>query len=86
VATTRPRHLITETDDLAAALDLAARRWPGVSRPQLLVKLALAAAEPLERIHQQARRTAALDRINAGEFSGMYPPDYLERLREDWPE
>ena len=36
----RPRHLVTETDLLAAALDAAARRWPGRSRPQLLVRLA----------------------------------------------
>ena len=23
---------------------------------------------------------------HAGMFTGLYPPDYLERLREDWPE
>jgi hypothetical protein len=26
--TARPRHMITETDDITAALDAAARRWP----------------------------------------------------------
>jgi hypothetical protein len=83
--TTRPRYFITETDALAAALDTAAARWPGLSRPQLLVRLALAAAEPRAAEERLARRRAALDRIEAGEFSGLYPPDYLERLREDWP-
>jgi hypothetical protein len=39
--TTRPRHFVTETDDLAEALDEAARRWPNLSRAQLLVRLAL---------------------------------------------
>ncbi|MGL4174979.1 MAG: hypothetical protein ACRCSN_02795 [Dermatophilaceae bacterium] len=39
--TTRPRHFVTETDELAAALDEAAARRPDLSRPQLLVQLAL---------------------------------------------
>lgn len=85
--TTRPRHYVTETDDLAAALDAAALRWPGLSRSQLLVRLAISAGET-ERAAQQERRDrrlAALDRINAGAFNDLYAPDYLERLREDWP-
>jgi len=82
--TTRPRHLITETDDLAAALDIAATQWPGVSRPQLLVKLAISAAEPLAAEAIRQRRLAALERIASGEFA--YPPGYLAELREDWPE
>ena len=82
--TTRPRHLITETDDLAAALDIAAARWPGVSRPQLLVKMAILAAEPLAAEATRKRRLAALDRLSSGEFA--YPPGYLAKLREDWPE
>ncbi len=32
VPTTRPRHVVTETDDLADALDAAARLWPELSR------------------------------------------------------
>jgi hypothetical protein len=39
--TTRPRHLITETDQVAKALDDAARRWPEDrhSRARLLLHL-----------------------------------------------
>jgi hypothetical protein len=81
--TTRPRHLITETDDLAAALDIAAAQWPGVSRPQLLVKLAITAAEPLAAEVVRQRRLAALRELS-GSFS--YPPGYLAELRADWPE
>ena len=44
--TTRPRHLVTETDELAAALNVAAHRWPGLSRSQLLVRLALEGNDP----------------------------------------
>lgn len=81
--TTRPRHFVTETDDLAAALDLAAHRWPDLTRSQLLVRLALAAAEPLAEQERLARRREAVIR-HSGTFD--YPSDYLERLREDWPE
>lgn len=41
VPTTRPRHQVTETDELAAALDEAAVRWPELSRGQLITRLAL---------------------------------------------
>lgn len=34
--TTRRRHPVTETDEVAQALDEAARRWPGVSRAKLI--------------------------------------------------
>jgi hypothetical protein len=38
--TTRPRLTITETDELAEALDVAAARWPEVgSRRELLLRL-----------------------------------------------
>ena len=75
--------MITETDNLAAALDVAAARWPDLSRPQLLVRLALAAAEPLNAEQWRERRLAALERLASGEFA--YPPGYLAELREHWP-
>lgn len=84
--TTRPRHYVTETDDVAAALDAAALRWPGLSRTQLLVRLALTAADA--EVHAQEtlreRRLAALERLSSGDFA--YPAGYLADLREDWPE
>lgn len=84
--TTRPRHFVTETDDLAEALDRAAERWPGLSRPQLLVRLALqgdrAALEAREA--RSDRRQAAIAELS-GSLSGVYGPDYLADLREDWP-
>ena len=80
--TTRPRHYVTETEDLAAALDVAAAHWPGLTRAQLLVRLALSAAEPLGAQDQRDRRLAAARRLTG---SVRYPTDYLDRLREDWP-
>ena len=84
--TTRPRHYVTETDDLAAALDAAAIKWPGLSRAQLLVRLALSAADAEAQAQEvlRKRRLAALERLTSGDFA--YPPGYLADLREDWPE
>jgi len=89
VPTTRPRHYVTETDELAAALDAAALRWPELTRSQLLVRLAISAgeAERLAEQERRERRLAALRRLSSEGIPGLeYPPDYLEKLREDWPE
>ena len=54
--TTRPRHQVTETDEVARALDLAARRWPGESRGRLLVRLVEEAGEVLASDEDARRR------------------------------
>ena len=77
---------MTETEDLATALDAAARRWPGLSRARLLTRLALEghrAAEAATR-ERRAVRLAALER-HAGAAAGSYGSGYLERLRTEWP-
>ena len=85
--TTRPRHLVTETDDVAVALDAAAKRWPGLSRAQLLVRLALEAHRAAQQSSavRRRRRLAALQQ-HSGTLTGAYGSDYLAALREDWPE
>ncbi|MBO0881054.1 MAG: hypothetical protein J2P17_12050 [Mycobacterium sp.] len=84
--TTRPRHFVTETNDLTEALDKAAHRWPGLSRPQLLVRLALEGhhAAEQQRDERRRRRVEAI-RAYSGTLTGVYGPDYLEHLHEDWP-
>ena len=84
--TRRPRHLVTETDALAAALDAAARRWPGLSRPRLLTRLALEGHRAAEAATRESRaaRLAAVER-HAGVAAGTYGSGYLERLRTEWP-
>jgi hypothetical protein len=83
--TKRHRLLVTETDELAAALDEAARRWPDVSRPRLLVRLA---AEGQRVFHDEAARSARVAgvRHGAGSVAGVWPPDARERLRDEWPQ
>lgn len=84
--TTRPRVLVTETDELKLALDEAASRWPGVSRSALLVRLALEGHQAAQAEHAAAvqGRIDAIERWS-GSFSEGYEPDLLERIREDWP-
>jgi hypothetical protein len=80
--TTRPRHQVTETDELRVALDEAARRWPELSRAQLLIRLALDGAQA-QQDRTQAR-LEALDRFS-GIATGCYKDGYLAELRADWP-
>ncbi len=86
--TTRPRHTLTETDELAAALNEAARRWPedARSRSRLLLRLVEAGHEAIseQRESERRRRHAAIKRTH-GQFRGVYGPGYLERLRDEWP-
>ena len=85
--TTRPRYLVTETDALAEALTAAAERWPGVSRSQLLVRLALEGhrAAQAEHDERRERRLAAIEEYS-GALTGVYGSGYLKTLREEWPE
>ena len=85
--TARPRHLVTESDDLAEALDAAAVRYPELSRPQLLVKLALEGHAQAQEAHEnrRRRRLAALHR-HSGSFTGAYGDGHLRSLREEWPD
>ncbi len=85
--TVRPRHFVTETDELADALDAAAQRWPGLSRSRLISRLALE-GDRSARSAQQVRRERRLValRLHSGTATGAYGPDYLSRLRGEWPE
>jgi hypothetical protein len=79
------RSAVTETEELAAALDEAATRWPQLSRGQLITRLALEGYRlAVVRPHHQDRLEAL--RQSSGALTGVYPPGQLEELREDWPE
>lgn len=81
--TTKPRYTLTDSGALSELLDEAQQRWPQVrNRKELLLRLAEAGREAIER--EGAERQAAVAET-AGILSGVYEPDELARLREDWP-
>ncbi|MEA2280204.1 MAG: hypothetical protein QOK21_811 [Solirubrobacteraceae bacterium] len=87
VPTTRPRLTLTETDELADALDVAATRWPEIhSRRELLLRLVEEGRDAIarEQADEVTRRREAILRTS-GSLTGVFEPGYLERLREDWP-
>ena len=82
--TTKPRYTFTDTGELSEQLDRAQRRWPeAADRKELLLKLVAAGGETLDSEADDRLRAI---RETAGMFTGLYEPNYLERLREDWPE
>ncbi|MFP5328422.1 MAG: hypothetical protein ACLGHT_13170 [Acidimicrobiia bacterium] len=75
--TDRKRHAVTETDGVAAVLDEAARRWPGVERSKLipLVLRDWASTSAVER-----RRTA-----RRGLVGSLPGSSALYERSADWP-
>jgi len=87
--TARPRHSVTESDAIARALDDAARRWPedADKRGKLLLRLVeLGHAELAGELEQARERRRRAVEETAGALTGVYRPNELEILREDWPE
>lgn len=85
--TTKRRHQVTETPEVAHALEIAERRWPGRSQSALLAALAALGAETIEA--QEAHRAEArrdLLRAVHGRFDEAFPDGYLAELRLDWPQ
>jgi len=82
--THRRRHQITETPEIADAIDQAARRWPGEQRSRLLIRLVREGARSLEPDLQRDRREQAIT-TTSGKYAEAFGDRYLETLREDWP-
>jgi hypothetical protein len=49
VPTTRPRYTLTDTGSVEEMLDVAQRRWPGVERKELLLRLTAAGRDAVAR-------------------------------------
>jgi hypothetical protein len=79
---------VTETDDIAGALEIAAEIWPDLAdKPGALVRrLILVGRDTLAHDRDTAaeKRREVVDET-AGELAGVFGPKYLRRLREDWP-
>lgn len=78
--------MVTETDELAAALDSAASRYPRLSRAQLLARLALEGHRVAQHaLEDRRRRRLEALRAHSGALTGAYGEHYLEGLRQEWP-
>ena len=83
--TARARYQVTETDEVARAIDAASQLWPGEPRSRLIVRAIVAGGDALKNASADDERAAARERVR-GKYSGTFEPSYLEALREDWPE
>lgn len=87
--TSRPRHVITETDPVASALDDAAKRWPADrgNRAKLLLRLVKEGHRAVvdENASAIARRREAVARTS-GALTGLYGENYRDDVRADWPQ
>jgi hypothetical protein len=90
--TTKARHTVTETDEIARALAAAARRWPqDSSRPGRLIAHLIEegrlAIEPEVDAAIEERR--AVIRRLAGSMTGVFSGQdaiSLDQLRDEWPD
>lgn len=85
---TRRRYWIIETDDIAGALKLAAARWPedADSPSRLLARLVQEGGQAIApgRRRERGRRRRVVRRTS-GEFTDVYTPGYVDKLRREWP-
>ena len=83
VPTTRARHTLTETDEIAKALNDAAVVWPELrgDRGALLRKL-VAAGHAAVHVDSSVK---ALISGAAGAATGVYPRDSRAELLAEWP-
>ncbi|MCF8522278.1 MAG: hypothetical protein K9G08_00745 [Pontimonas sp.] len=86
--TSRPRHMITETDALSAALERAAELWPEDARDRgrLLRRVLSAGIESVEtaQSNRLATRRSAIEQA-AGSLTGVWPADWRSSARDEWP-
>jgi hypothetical protein len=80
--------MITETDQLAAALAQAEKIWPELAgqRTLLLRKLLEVGITAIEResAEKVSRRLTQIQKL-AGSMDGTWPANWKQELGEDWP-
>ena len=82
--TTRLRHQVTETDDIAAALEAGLQEWPDLSRSEVIRELILKGAESLNLTAIERVLAVELALKELAALNVRYPQGYLEDIRKDW--
>lgn len=86
--TVRARHMVTETDEIASAINAAAEVWPELKaeRAELLRRLI---AEGAKSVSGQAatwrEQRAEHIRAASGALTGTWPANWRDELRDEWP-
>jgi len=82
MVTALARIQVSRTPVVERALEIAARRWPGIPKSEQLTRMLEIANQTAESEHDQrlSQRRAALRALH-GKYD--YPPDYLADLRAE---
>jgi hypothetical protein len=86
--TVRPRHAITETPEIAEALDDAAVVWPELRDDRTALLRKLIETGRLAAMRTAEERTTAVRRAirdGAGAATGVYPRRAAAELKREWP-
>jgi len=82
--TTRPRHQITETDEIAEAIDAGLREWPDLSRSDVIRELIVKGADALNLSVAERVLAFELALKQLEDLDIQYPPNYLDEVRRGW--
>jgi hypothetical protein len=89
MSTNRTLHVIPETDEITNAIATAAKLWPELEKhPELLLGRILdLGAQHLERLANNINcgRNETVSKL-AGTMNDIWPANWREELREDWPD
>ena len=83
MTTTLLRHSITETPEIAAAIDIGAAGMPGASRADVVRSLIRKGAQVA--LMESAAREAAVEKW-AGCLTGSVTQDAAQALKDEWPD
>ena len=87
--TARPRHMITETDPVAQALEVAADAWPEHREDKsTLIKLLLATGKDFLETQKQVQKESRLKAIRdvSRQFADVWPPNWQDEVKVEWPD
>ena len=83
MVTTLIRHSITETPEIAEAVDCGQALWPDASRAEVMRQLIVRGAESAR--HDLGLRAAAVQTW-AGFLPDTYPDNAAADLKDEWPQ
>ena len=86
--TNRTVHVIPETENISNAISIAAKLWPEIeAHPEMLLgkilDIGIAEIESLS-MSNNCNRLDEIDKI-AGTMDDVWPTNWRDELREDWP-